>query len=94
MIPVRDASSTHPLHKIPACIYHESLKEIDWDERKKELDEIVAFGKKNNHSGYDSRFEKEYIISVHEGEVVKVVTIDFKEKSLIVNLETAMSSEQ
>ena len=37
----------------PACIYHESLKEIDWDERKKELEEIVAFGKKNNHSGYD-----------------------------------------
>ena len=41
-----------------------------------------------HHSGYDSRFEKEYIISVHEGEVVKVVTIDFKEKSLVINLET------
>ena len=41
-----------------------------------------------NHSGYDSRFEKESIISVHEGEVVKVVTIDFKEKSLVINLET------
>ena len=40
-----------------------------------------------HHSGYDSRFEKEFIISIHEGEVVKVVTIDFKEKSLVVNLE-------
>ena len=37
----------------PACNYHESLKEIDWDERKKELDQIIAFGKENNHSGYD-----------------------------------------
>ena len=40
------------------------------------------------HSGYDSRFEKEFIITIHEGEVVKVVTIDFKEKSLVINLET------
>lgn len=40
-----------------------------------------------NHSGYDSRFEKEYIISIHEGEIVKVVTIDFKEKSLVINHE-------
>lgn len=37
----------------PACNYHTSLQEVDWDERKKELDEIVAFGKANNHSGYD-----------------------------------------
>ncbi|MFN8577352.1 MAG: N-acetyl sugar amidotransferase [Candidatus Sericytochromatia bacterium] len=37
----------------PACIYHESLKNVDWDERKKYLDEIVAFGKQNNDSGYD-----------------------------------------
>lgn len=41
------------------------------------------------HSGYDSRFEKEFIVTIHEGEVVKVVTIDFKEKSLVINLETA-----
>ena len=40
------------------------------------------------HSGYDSRFEKEFIVTIHEGEVVKVVTIDFKEKSLVINLET------
>lgn len=37
----------------PACIYHESLKNVDWGERKKYLDEIVAFGKQNNDSGYD-----------------------------------------
>jgi N-acetyl sugar amidotransferase len=37
----------------PACNYFESLKEVDWDDRRKELDEIVAFGKSNNSSGYD-----------------------------------------
>jgi N-acetyl sugar amidotransferase len=37
----------------PACNYHQSLQEVDWDERKKEIDEIIEFGKKNNHSGYD-----------------------------------------
>ncbi len=37
----------------PACIYFESLQHVDWNERKIELHEIVAFGKENNHSGYD-----------------------------------------
>jgi len=37
----------------PACNYYESLKRVDWDERKKELAEIVRFGKSHNHSGYD-----------------------------------------
>jgi N-acetyl sugar amidotransferase len=37
----------------PACRYHESLKYVDWDERESELKNIVAFGKANNHSGYD-----------------------------------------
>lgn len=37
----------------PACNYFESLKDVDWDEREKKLQEIVAFGKANNHSGYD-----------------------------------------
>lgn len=37
----------------PACTYHESLKTVDWAERRKEIDEIVAFGKQNAHSGYD-----------------------------------------
>ena len=26
---------------------------MDWDERKEQLDEIVSFGRANNHSGYD-----------------------------------------
>jgi N-acetyl sugar amidotransferase len=37
----------------PACNYYESLKDVDWPERRKELDAIVSFGKANNHSGYD-----------------------------------------
>jgi N-acetyl sugar amidotransferase len=37
----------------PACIYHETLKDVDWAVRKKELDKIVSFGRENNHSGYD-----------------------------------------
>jgi hypothetical protein len=36
-------------------------------------------------SGYDSRFEKELIITIHKGQVIKVVTIDFMEKSLVIN---------
>ena len=42
-------------------------------------------------SGYHSRFEKELIITIHKGEVVKVVTVDFKEKSLVINLETTVA---
>ena len=42
-------------------------------------------------SGYDSRFEKELIVTIHEGEVVKVVTIDFKKKSLVINLEATLA---
>jgi N-acetyl sugar amidotransferase len=37
----------------PPCNYHESLKTVDWDERKKEIDEIVSFGKEHSSSGYD-----------------------------------------
>jgi N-acetyl sugar amidotransferase len=37
----------------PACNYHASLAQVDWDERRRELDAIVAFGRTNNHSGYD-----------------------------------------
>jgi N-acetyl sugar amidotransferase len=37
----------------PACNYHNSLEQVDWNERREELDSIVAFGKANNHSGYD-----------------------------------------
>lgn len=37
----------------PACNYHASLAEVDWNERRRELDEIVNFGKAHNRSGYD-----------------------------------------
>ena len=37
----------------PACVYHMSLNSVDWDSRKKELHEIVAYGKQNRPSGYD-----------------------------------------
>jgi N-acetyl sugar amidotransferase len=37
----------------PACNYHKSLQDVDWNERREELESIVAFGKENNHSGYD-----------------------------------------
>ena len=37
----------------PACNYHASLLNVDWNDRRKELDSIVSFGKANNHSGYD-----------------------------------------
>lgn len=37
----------------PACNYFESLETVDWDERRKELDDVVAFGKANSQSGYD-----------------------------------------
>ncbi len=37
----------------PACVYNDSLKEVDWEKRKNELDEIVEYGFKNKVSGYD-----------------------------------------
>jgi len=37
----------------PACNYHASLADVDWDERRRELDEVVAFGRAHSHSGYD-----------------------------------------
>ena len=37
----------------PACNYHESLPNVDWDERKEEIKEIIAFGKAHSNSGYD-----------------------------------------
>ena len=32
----------------PACNYFKTLKNVDWSERRKELDEIVSFGQKNS----------------------------------------------
>ncbi|MBD1136496.1 N-acetyl sugar amidotransferase [Pelagibacterales bacterium SAG-MED49] len=38
----------------PACNYFKTLKKVDWDKRKRQLDKIVAFGKENRSSdGYD-----------------------------------------
>ena len=37
----------------PPCVVYQSPDLVDWEERKKELDEIIAFGKANAHSGYD-----------------------------------------
>ena len=37
----------------PACNYFKTLKNVDWSERRKELDRVVSFGQKNSHSGYD-----------------------------------------
>ncbi len=37
----------------PACNYHSSLEKVDWSSRRKEIENIVDFGKKNNRSGYD-----------------------------------------
>lgn len=37
----------------PACAYHETLSQVDWEERDAELGEIIAFGKANSSSGYD-----------------------------------------
>jgi len=37
----------------PACNYHETLVDVDWDSRREELSNIVKFGKMNNTSGYD-----------------------------------------
>ena len=37
----------------PACIHHDELKKVNWDERRQILESVVSFGKKNNHSGYD-----------------------------------------
>lgn len=37
----------------PPCAYFENQQDIDWDERRQELAEVISFGKQNNRSGYD-----------------------------------------
>ncbi len=37
----------------PACNYVSTLKDVDWDERMRELRSIVDFGRHNASSGYD-----------------------------------------
>lgn len=39
------------------------------------------------HRDYNSRFEKEIIITVEKGKVLKMVTLDYTKQKLIVNLE-------
>lgn len=38
-----------------------------------------------DHNAYDSRFENEIIITIEKGDVVKMVTIDYNKKVLVVN---------
>lgn len=42
------------------------------------------------HSDYNSRFEKEIIITVSKGEVIKVVTLDYTHQKLVVNMEHSL----
>ena len=37
----------------PPCAVYLNPVDINWDERIEELKEVIAFGKVNNHSGYD-----------------------------------------
>ena len=37
----------------PPCAFYIEPDKIDWEARKEELKEMVAFGKANSHSGYD-----------------------------------------
>jgi N-acetyl sugar amidotransferase len=37
----------------PPCRFYEKMLEVDWDERMQELEQVIEFGKKNSHSGYD-----------------------------------------
>jgi hypothetical protein len=38
-----------------------------------------------DHAGYNSRFEKEIIITVDKGNVIKTVTLDYAQQTLVVN---------
>ncbi|MEQ8364462.1 MAG: hypothetical protein RIF39_05880 [Cyclobacteriaceae bacterium] len=38
------------------------------------------------HYNYNSRFEKEIIITVSKGDVIKMVTLDYTQQKLVVNL--------
>ena len=39
------------------------------------------------HCDYNSRFEKEIIITIEKGVVLKMVTLDYTQKKLVVNME-------
>lgn len=42
------------------------------------------------HSNYNSRFEKEIIITIDKGRVLKMVTLDYTQQKLVVNLENIL----
>ena len=35
------------------CRYHETFDQIDWEARRRELEEIADWGRQRNTSGYD-----------------------------------------
>jgi N-acetyl sugar amidotransferase len=37
----------------PACISYKNLENVDWEQRRKEIETVISFGRENNHSGYD-----------------------------------------
>lgn len=46
------------------------------------------------HSHYDSRFEREIIITIHKGDLLKMVTLDYTQKILTLNAEVLITSKQ
>jgi hypothetical protein len=42
------------------------------------------------HDNYNSRFEKEIIITIEKGKVLKMVTLDYTQQRLVVNLENIL----
>lgn len=42
------------------------------------------------HDDYNSRFEKEIIITIEKGKVLKMVTLDYTQQRLVVNLENIL----
>lgn len=37
------------------------------------------------HNGYDSRFERELILTVNKGDVIKIATLDYTQRTLVVS---------
>ena len=44
------------------------------------------------HNDYNSRFEKEIIITIEKGNVVKIVTLDYTQQRLVVNFENLLTN--
>ena len=43
------------------------------------------------HSGYDSRFEKELILTIENGNLLKMATLDYTQRRLVVNTAPAIT---